>query len=100
MNLGVEFFSITSMSEIKNNHKIDEILRNTNFDELGIMYLPMNEQHNVSEVLGVVSAPADDATGTMGMAPGDVRCGNMGVGLDLCHFVMPHRLFETLHLLH
>ena len=83
------------MSEIEINHAIDKILGNTNFDELDITYLPMNEQHEVSEeLLGFTLAPADDATGTRRMAPHDDatatmrtaprdgRCGDMYVGLD------------------
>ena len=93
--------SVDSTSEIKDNHKFNEILSNMNFDELDIMYLPMNEQHDVSEELtGIALAPADDATSTTGMAPCDGRCGDTCVGLDLCHFATPRHLFETRHLLH
>ena len=69
--------SIHSTSEIEDNHIFDEIVSNMNFNELDIVYSPMKEQHDVSEeeLLGVASAPADDATGTTGMAPRDVRCG-------------------------
>ena len=82
--------SINSTSEIEDNHKFDEILTNTNFNVFDITYSPMNDQHNESvELSGTASAPADDATGMMGMAPRDGRCGNMHVGLDSCHFAMP-----------
>ena len=50
----------------------------------------MNEQHDVSkELLGITLAPADDATGTVRMAPRDGRCGDMSVGLDLCQGSSP-----------
>ena len=61
------------------------------FDELDSAYSLMNEQHDVSEeLMGIVLAPTDDATGMMGMAPCDGRCGNMPRA-----FFMPRRLFET-----
>ena len=66
---------IDSMSEIEDNHKYAEILCNTNFNELNVMNLLMNEQHDVAEeLLGVAFAPTDNATGMMGMAPRDGRC--------------------------
>ena len=78
------------MSEIEHNHKLDEILSNTNFDKLNNMYSPMNEQHDVSEeLLGVTSVSSDDATGTMEIARRGGRCGNTCVGLDLCIFPHP-----------
>ena len=59
--MSVVCFSIDCTSEIKDNHEFNDILSNTNFDELDITYSPMNEQHDVSEeLLGVVSAPAND----------------------------------------
>ena len=78
-----------------------EIQDNTNFDELNITYLPWNEQHIVSEeLLGVASAPANDATGTRGMASCDVRCGYVCVGLGSGHFATPRHLLKTQRLLH
>ena len=79
--------SIDSTSEIEDNHKFTEILSITNFDELDITYSPMNEQHDVlEELLGVTSAPADDATGTTGMVLHDGRYGDTCVGLNSCYF--------------
>ena len=53
----------------------------------------MNEQHEVlDELLGIASAPAADATGTMGMVPHDGRCEDTRVGLDSCHFPTPPAL--------
>ena len=47
------------------------------FNELDIVYSLMNEQHDLSEeLLNVASVSADDATGTTGIAPHDVRCGD------------------------
>ena len=36
------------------------------------------------ELLGVVSAPADDSSGMSGMAPCDGACGELRVGGDSC----------------
>ena len=83
----------------KDNHKFDEKLGNTNFDELNNMYPLINEQQDASEeLLDVASAPADDATGTMGMPLPDGKCGNTCVEVDLCHLAMPRSLFQTHHL--
>ena len=87
--------SINSTSEIEDIHEFDEILCNTNFDELDIMNSLINGQLDVSEeLLGVTSAFADGATGMTGIAPHDRRCVDTRVGLDPCHFATPRRLLR------
>ena len=65
------------MSQINENQEFAKILSNMNFDELNITYSFLNDQQDgTKELLGVDSAPADDLTGTTGMAPQD---GDVGI---------------------
>ena len=76
-------------SEIEDSHEFNEILSATSIDELNITYSPMNEQHDLlEELLGVSLARADGASGSTGMAPCGVRCGDTRVGVDSCR--LPH----------
>ena len=68
------------MSEVKDPAEFDELLANVNFDEIDIAYSPMddndhNTNHETEELLGVATAPANDATGTQGMATQEGVCG-------------------------
>ena len=81
---------IDSMSEIEDNNEFDVILGSTNLDELDLTSSMMNKQQDLSEeLLGVISAPADDAIGTSGVAPQEGMCGELCIGLDSCQRSAP-----------
>ena len=71
---------IKSMSEVET--EFDQILQHADPDELDIAYSPMEEQDMSKELLGVVSAPANDTQSTSGMAPRDGVCGELRSGVD------------------
>ena len=71
------------MAGIKDLAKLDEILPQTNLDDLS--YLPMEEQHDeAEELLGVTTGPANDANllSTSETALCDGACGDTRLGLD------------------
>ena len=71
-----------STSEIE--EEFDHLLEKTDPVELDI-YSPLAIQEISSEeLLGVVSAPADDTSSTSGMAPRDGACGELRAGGDSC----------------
>ena len=75
------------MSEIE--EEFDQLLERTDPAELN-MYSPIASQEmSLEELLGVVSAPADDTSGTSGMAPCDGACGKLRVGGDSCQGFPP-----------
>ena len=68
------------MSEIE--REFEQLLERTDPAELD-MYSPIASQEMSEELLGVVSAPADDTSSTSGMAPRDGACGELCAGGDL-----------------
>ena len=79
------------MSEIQENSEFDDILGDMNFNELDISYLPINEnqQDEMEMLLGVASAPTNDASGTSRLAPHIGVYGNRHMGPDLCQGSSP-----------
>ena len=78
------------MSQIEENKEFDEILQITDLDEFDVADSQIDEQQDTSEeLLGVVSAPANDALSTSGMAPRDGRCGVLRSEDDSCQTSFP-----------
>ena len=71
------------MSQTEENKQFEELLENTNFDYLKYTYSPMEQQQGfLKEMFNIVSTPAADAMGTLGMAPQDVVWG-IAYGIEL-----------------
>ena len=76
-----------SMSDIKDmaDMEFDEVLEQVVVGETDVFKLRINEQQDMSkELLGIVLAPVVGTLSTLGMAPRDVRCGELHLGMDSC----------------
>ena len=81
---------IKSMSEIEK--EFDQLIQNTDPAKLDVAYSPMEGQDMSEELLGVVSAPANDTQRTLRMAPRDGACEGLSSGVDSCQGSPPSLL--------
>ena len=80
------------MSEIEDiaDSKFDELLQQVQLGKHDVVDLRIDERQDMSEeLLGVVSAPADDTLSTSGMASRDERCRELHSWMDSCHGPTP-----------
>ena len=96
------------MPEIKDiaDTKFNELLEHIDLGELDVVETHTDGQDMSKELLGVVSAPADDTLKVCRRWHArDGRCGELRSGMDLRQVSSPflshnRRLFKTWHLLH